>query len=393
MRGQQLLPPQKISIFGATGSIGQSTVDLVLATPLAFEVVAVTADKNAKKLAEIAIKTKAQYAVIADKSQQTLLETFLHGTTIQVLSGKQGLLEVAKIPVETVVSAIVGLAGLEVTYAAIPFCKKLALANKESIVAAGEQILSLAHHHGTKIVPVDSEHSAIFQVFEESNRAQLHKLILTASGGPFRQLPAEEFAHITVERALKHPNWEMGAKITIDCATLANKGLELIEAALLFNVSAAQIDIVVHPQSIIHSLVAYRDGSTLAQMGAPDMRTAISYALNWPHRGTTTVKPLDLIEISTLSFEAPDLDRFPALGLAREALIQGQASRIIFNTANEVGVDFFLKRLISFNEIPKIIESLLKKSLLPTLSTINDVIDFDQQLRHQAQEMIAQSKV
>lgn len=386
-----IVSSQKISIFGATGSVGQSTIDLILENPLAFEVTAITAGKNVGKLAEIAIKTQAKYAVIADATQLTLLEELLQNTGIQALSGKEGLLEVAKLSVDTVVSAIVGLAGLEVTYASIPFCKKLALANKESIVAAGEQILFLAHQHDTKIIPVDSEHSAIFQVFEEPNRSHLHKLILTASGGPFRQLPAHEFSQITVEKALRHPNWEMGAKITIDCATLANKGLELIEAALLFNVAADQIDIVVHPQSIIHSLVSYQDGSTLAQLGVPDMRTAISYALYWPKRAATTVKTLDLVEIGNLSFEAPDLNRFPALKLARQALIEGQTSRVVFNTANEVAVASFLKQEISFNGIPKLIETLLEKTVMPCLSTIKDVIDFDQQLRLEAKKMITQT--
>lgn len=383
--------PQKISIFGATGSIGKSTLDLVFATPSAFDVIAVTAEKNADELAEIALKTNAKYAVIADETHHSTLKNLLHGTKTIVLSGKQGLLEAAKIHVDIVVSAIVGLAGLEVTYAAIPYCKKLALANKESIVAAGEQILFLANQHDTKILPVDSEHSAIFQVFEETNRARLHKLILTASGGPFRQLPAAEFAHISVENALKHPNWKMGAKITIDCATLANKGLELIEAALLFNVAADQIDVVVHPESIIHSLVAYQDGSTLAQLGMPDMRTAISYALSWPTRCATSVQPLNLAEIKNLSFEAPDLERFPALRLAREALTSGQTQRIIFNTANEVAVDHFLKGSISFMGIPRVIERLLEKVSSQSISTIADVVDFDQQLRLKAKEMITKS--
>ncbi len=381
---------QKISIFGATGSIGTSTLALIFANPSAYEVIAITAEKNVKELAKIALKTKAKYAVIADKSLHQTLQNLLQGAKTIALSGRDGLLEAAKIHVDIVVSAVVGLAGLEVTYAAIPYCKKLALANKESIVAAGEQILSLAHQHGTKILPVDSEHSAIFQVFEETNRAHLHKLILTASGGPFRQLPAAEFAHISVEKALKHPNWKMGAKITIDCATLANKGLELIEAALLFNVPADQIDVVVHPESIIHSLVAYQDGSTLAQLGMPDMRTAISYALSWPNRCATSVQPLNLADIRNLSFEAPDLERFPALRLARESLIRGQTQRIIFNTANEIAVDHFLNGTISFMGISKIIEQLLEKTSSKPLSTIEDIVDFDQQLRLKTKEMITQ---
>lgn len=384
--------PQKISVFGATGSIGESTIDLLLSTPALFEVIALTAKKNARKLAELAIKTKAKYAVIEDTDQYPVLQKILEGTNINVLIGKKGLLEAAKIPVDIVVSAIVGLAGLETTYSAIPYCKKLALANKESIVAAGEQILSLATRHNTKILPVDSEHSAIFQVFEELNRPHLDKLILTASGGPFRQLAQEEFNHITVDKALKHPNWDMGAKITIDCATLANKGLELIEAALLFNVPEKQIDVVVHPESIIHSLVAYQDGSTLAQLGNPDMRTAISYALSWPVRSITTVKPLNLIEIGKLTFEAPDLKRFPALRLARQALLHGQGQRIIFNTVNEVAVDHFLMRKISFIQIPEIIERVLENTSPPPLENVGDVIDFDQKLRDYTQQIIKRTE-
>lgn len=382
---------QKISIFGATGSIGKSTLDLILATPEAFEVVALTAQKNAKKLAEFAVKTNAKYAVIEDTTQFALLQKLLEGTNIAALTGKEGFLEVAKIPTNIVVSAIVGLAGLEATYAAIPYCKKLALANKESIVAAGEQILALAAKHHTKILPVDSEHSAIFQVFEESNRSHLDKLILTASGGPFRNLDQKDFEHITVDNALKHPNWDMGAKITIDCATLANKGLELIEAALLFDVPETKIDIVVHPESIIHSLVAYKDGSTLAQLGFPDMRTAISYALAWPSRSFTSVKPLNLVEVGKLTFEAPDLKRFPALKLARQALIHGQGQRIIFNTANEVAVDYFLTGKLSFTQIPKVIELMLEKTASSSLNNVNDIIDFDQELRHRTQEIIRQT--
>ncbi|WP_032112245.1 1-deoxy-D-xylulose-5-phosphate reductoisomerase [Candidatus Paracaedibacter symbiosus] len=382
--------PQKISIFGATGSIGQSTLDLVGATPDAFKVIALTAQKNVTKLADAAIQTGAQYAVIADSSQYETLNNLLVGTKTTVLCGKEGLLEVAQIEVDTVISAVVGLAGLEMTYAAIPYCRKLALANKESIVAAGEQILALATEHSTKIVPVDSEHSAIFQVFEEQNRAQLNKLILTASGGPFRCLASAEFANITVEKALKHPNWDMGAKITIDCATLANKGLELIEAALLFNVPEHQIDVIVHPESIIHSLVAYQDGSTLAQLGMPDMRTAISYALGWPYRHKTLVKPLNLIEMGKLTFEAPDLTRFPALRLARQALKNCQGQRIIFNTANEIAVENFLNHRLSFIEIPKIIEMMLEKTTPPKLNCVADVIDFDRYLRHHTQQIIQQ---
>lgn len=384
--------PQKISVLGATGSVGKSTMDLILANPTAFEVITLTAQKNAQKLAESAIKTKAKYVAIEDKTQYSLLEKLLEGTDITILKGKEGLLEAARIPTDIVISAIVGLAGLEVTYAAIPYSKKLALANKESIVAAGEQILSLSAKHNTKILPVDSEHSAIFQVFEESNRPYLDKLILTASGGPFRQLAQEEFVNITVDEALKHPNWDMGAKITIDCATLANKGLELIEAALLFDVQEPQIDVVVHPESIIHSLVAYKDGSTLAQLGIPDMRTAISYALAWPSRNVTSVKPLNLVEIGKLTFEAPDLKRFPALKLARQALIQGQGQRIIFNTANEIAVDHFLTRKISFLQIPQIIEQMLENTTTPPLHSIQDVIDFDQKLRHCTEEIIKQSE-
>lgn len=384
--------PQKISVFGATGSVGQSTLDILTATPTAFEVIALTAKKNAKKLAELAIKVKAKFAVIEENAQYPTLQKLLAGTNITALTGKEGLLETAQISVDIVVSAIVGLAGLETTYAAIPHCQKLALANKESIVAAGEQILALAAQHHTKIIPVDSEHSAIFQVFEESNRPYLHKLILTASGGPFRQLPHQEFAHITVEKALKHPNWDMGAKITIDCATLANKGLELIEAALLFNVPENQIDIVVHPESIIHSLVAYQDGSTLAQLGTPDMRTAISYALAWPNRCPTTVKPLDLIEVSKLTFETPDLTRFPALALARQALIHGQGQRIIFNTVNEVAVEHFLARKISFTRIPEMIKQMLESTSPPSFNNIGDIIDFDRKLRHDTQQIIHQTE-
>lgn len=383
---------KKISIFGVTGSIGQSTVDLILAQPDDYEVIAVSADKNYEKLAQLAHQLKAQYAVLRDTSYVPALENLLEGSNITVLSGKEGLKKAAQIPVDTVVSAIVGLAGLEVTYTAIPYCKKLALANKESIVAAGENILSLAANHGTALLPVDSEHSAIFQVFEPSHRSTLHQIILTASGGPFRQLPLTDFPQITVEKALKHPNWDMGAKITIDCATLANKGLELIEAAILFQVPSSQIDVVIHPQSIIHSLVSYQDGSTLAQLGTPDMRTAISYALEWPQRKKTSVRPLNLVEIGHLTFEAPDEIRFPALKLARQALEAGQASRLIFNTANEVAVDAFIKKQISFQAISQVIEKTLEIPSPALLETVDHILNFDQQLRTKTLEIIKQYK-
>lgn len=380
---------KKISIFGATGSIGKSTLDLVLANKEDFNVIALSAHKNAEKLADISLKTKAKYAIIDDKTQLPLLKQRLHNTETIVLSGDEGLLEAAQIQTDIIVSAIIGIAGLKVTYACIPYCKKLALANKESIVAAGEQILSHAQTHGTKIIPIDSEHSAIFQVFEESQRLNLHKLILTASGGPFRTLLKEDFPKITVEKALKHPNWNMGAKITIDCATLANKGLELIEAALLFDVESSMIDVVVHPESIIHSLVSYKDGSTLAQLGDHDMRTAISYALGWPNRLKNTVKPLDLIEIGKLTFESPNLDKFPALKLARFALETGQAHRIIFNTANELAVEYFTQRKIPFTAIPQVIETLLENIIPQSINTVEDVSNFDQIIRIKSCDLIS----
>lgn len=374
---------KKISIFGATGSIGQSTFDLILANPSDFDVIALSAHKNAEKLAEMCLKTQAKYAVITDETQLPTLKKKLENSGIIALAGNKELLEIAIIPTDIVVSAIIGIAGLKATFACLPYCKVLALANKESIVAAGEQILEEAAKFKTRIIPVDSEHSAIFQVFEESQRSKLDKIILTASGGPFRTLPLEEFSKITVQQALKHPNWDMGAKITIDCATLANKGLELIEAAILFNVRSSMIDVVVHPESIIHSLVTYQDGSTLAQLGSPDMRTAISYALGWPNRIKTTVKPLNLVEIGKLTFETPNTDKFPALKFARQSLESGQAHRIIFNTANEIAVEKFIQHQIPFIAIPQVIETMLEKIVPPSLNSIEDISNFDELIRNE----------
>lgn len=379
---------RKLSIFGATGSIGGSTLDLVERTGESFELVAVTAANNATKLAEIARKFGAKRAVIADERQYNDLRSRLEGSGIEVAAGQAALVEAAHIPCDLHIAAIVGCAGLEPTMAAVEDGRTVALANKESLVTAGSLMTSAATQTGATLLPVDSEHNAIFQCLAGNRIEQVARIILTASGGPFRTVSAEAIARATPAEAVAHPNWTMGAKISVDSATLMNKGLELIEASYLFGMPSERIDIVVHPQSIIHSMVEYIDGSIIAQLGSPDMRIPIAYALAWPERMETPAERLDLIAAGRLDFEVPDFSRFPALRIAREALVAGGAAPVVLNAANEIAVERFLAGALPFGEIADLAARALDDADFDAPRSISDVLEIDRMTRRRAGSMI-----
>jgi 1-deoxy-D-xylulose-5-phosphate reductoisomerase len=352
-----------VTLLGATGSVGASTIDLLKRQRERFRVEAVSANKNAAALAALARELGARFAAIGDPAAYGELKSALSGTGIKAAAGETGLLEAAERPAQWVIGAITGAAGLKPTLAAAERGAIVALANKETLVCAGALFMRRAAAAGATVLPVDSEHNALFQAMSGSRREDVRRVILTASGGPFRTAPAEAVRSATVEQALKHPNWSMGAKITIDSATLMNKGLELIEAHHLFALAPEQIDVLVHPQSIIHSLVEFCDGSLIAQLGSPDMRIPIAYCLAWPERIAGPAPRLDLARAATLTFEEPDLARFPALTLARRALEAGGGLPTILNAANEVAVAEFLARRLNFAGIPALVEATLEAAV------------------------------
>ena len=348
-----------ITILGSTGSVGCSTIDLIERHPDIYKVVALTANRNVAALAAQARKLKVELAVVADASYKSDLEDALQGSGIEVAAGRAGLIEAASREASWVMAAIVGAAGLAPTLAAVRRGAEIALANKECLVCAGDFFMQEVARHKATLLPVDSEHNAIFQVLDTRHPEQIEKIILTASGGPFREKTTQFMETATPEQAVAHPKWDMGAKISVDSATLMNKGLELIEAFHLFPVTVDQLDVVVHPESIIHSLVDYKDGSVLAQLGSPDMRIPIAYMLAWPERMATPAPKLNLTEIASLSFEAPDYKRFPALALARDAMRMGGVMPTILNAANEIAVEAFLNRRIGFLDIARAVEASL----------------------------------
>lgn len=381
--------------MGSTGSIGENTLSLIShANDEALNIVCLTANTNAQKLADQALKYRPEYVVLADEANKNILRDRLSGTGIKIGIGRDALIEAGGWPADFIMAAIIGAAGLEPTLEAVRQGRHLGLANKECLVCAGSLFMQEVKRSKTTLLPVDSEHNAIFQVLNQKCRSDVRKLILTASGGPFRTLSRAELENVTRAEALSHPVWKMGAKITIDSASLMNKGLELIEASYLFDRPEHEIDIIVHPQSIVHSMVEYVDGSVLAQMGSPDMRTPIAYALAWPRRMDTPVKPLNLMEIGRLDFETPDPVRFPALRLAREALKHGGAAPTVLNAANEVAVAEFLEGKISFLAITKCIENALtrfqsEQSFAKDPSSIEDVLEYDERARVFVHDMIA----
>ena len=379
---------RSVTILGATGSIGCNTIDLIERDPDSFSVEALTANGNVARLADQARRLGARMAVVADEQKYSELKSALAGSGIEAAAGPAALIEAASRPADWVMAAIVGAAGLEPTLAAVRRGAVVALANKECLVCAGSLMMSEVARHGATMLPVDSEHNAIFQVFDFDEPEKIERIILTASGGPFRDKSRGDMADVTPAQAVAHPNWDMGAKISVDSATMMNKGLELIEAHHLFALPEDRIDILVHPQSIVHSMVAYVDGSVLAQLGTPDMRTPISYALAWPHRMSAPSARLDLAEIGALTFEAPDMERFPAIRLAREALVAGGGAPTILNAANEIAVGGFLEGRIGFLDISAIVESTLDQVSAGPLVTLDDITQIDRAARETAAEFV-----
>lgn len=379
---------RRISILGATGSVGTSTADLVRRNPDAFDVSVLTANRNAADLAVLARELRPDLAIVADETAYSELKQALAGTGIEVAAGADALVQAAREPVDMTVAGIVGAAGLDSALAAIQQGAIVALANKECLVCAGDLVLAECAAAGTTLLPLDSEHNAIFQVFETENADDVEKLILTASGGPFRTWSRAQMAVATPEQAVAHPNWDMGRKISVDSATMMNKGLELIEAAYLFPVASQNIEVLVHPQSVVHSMVAYSDGSMLAQLGPPDMRVPIAHALAWPSRMTTQVERLDLAAIGTLDFEAPDNERFPAIALARAALEAGQGTTAVLNAANEVAVQRFLDGRIGFLDIAKLVEETLARVVARPVRTLDDFRDLDTETRAVTESLV-----
>lgn len=379
--------PKSVSILGSTGSIGCNTIDLITRSRDAFRLEALTANNNVDLLAAQARDLNARLAVIANPDLYRDLKDSLSGSGIEVAAGSEALTEAAARPADWVMAAIVGAAGLAPTLEAVRRGATVGLANKECLVSAGEIFMNEVEHHGATLVPVDSEHSAIFQVFEFDQADKVERIILTASGGPFRTLDKDSMARVTPEQAVDHPNWDMGAKISIDSATMMNKGLELIEAYHIFPIDEPQIEILVHPQSVIHSMVEYVDASVLAQLGAPDMRTPIAYAMAWPERMAAPSPRLSLAEIGSLTFEMPDLDRFPALRLAREALRAGGSAPITLNAANEIAVHQFLTGQLGFLEISETVEKTLEATPVSSIHTLEDVMQADEEARQKAQSV------
>ena len=378
-----------MSILGSTGSIGCSTVDLLARNPDAFTVQALTGNRNVKLLAEQALRLGAKLAVVADESLYGELKELLSGSAVEAAAGDAAVAEAAARPSDIVVAAIVGTAGLKPTLEATRRGALVALANKETLVSAGAIMTEEVKNGGATLIPVDSEHSAIFQVFDFERAESVTKITLTASGGPFREKSLAEMKVMTPAQAVAHPNWDMGAKISIDSATMMNKGLEMIEAFHLFPVTSDEIEVLVHPQSVIHSMVSYVDGSVLAQLGTPDMRTPIAYALAWPARMAAPSETLSLADIGTLTFEAPDLVRFPSLRLARESLEAGGSAPTVLNAANEIAVAAFLDGQIGFLDIAQMVERVLDDMNTVALGDIETVFAIDAEARRRTVALIS----
>jgi 1-deoxy-D-xylulose-5-phosphate reductoisomerase len=388
LTGTRTTAPRRISILGSTGSIGGNTIDLVERNPDSFEIVALTANRNVEQLAAQARRLRPALAVIGDEAAYGQLKEALEGTAIEVAAGRGALVEAASRPAEWVMAAIVGAAGLEPTLAAIAQGTVVALANKECLVCAGDLVMAEVERRATTLLPVDSEHNAIYQVFDFEHSEAIERIILTASGGPFREFDRARMEAVTPAQAVAHPNWKMGAKISVDSATMMNKGLELIEAYHLFPLALEQIEVVVHPQSVVHSMVAYVDGSVLAQLGPPDMRTPIAFTLAWPDRIVTPAARLDLAEIGSLTFEAPDNERFPAISLARRALDDGGGAPTVLNAANEVAVQAFLDGNLGFLDIARVVEGVLDCCPRSSLDSIDAVRELDAEARSLAARRI-----
>ena len=375
-----------VSVLGSTGSVGTQTIELLAANPDLYRVRALVAGRNIKLLAEQAIALRAEIAVVADASLHKDLSALLAHTGIETASGPTAMVEAAQRPADLTMCAIMGAAGLPPTLAAVQGGRSVALANKEALVSAGDVMLRAVAQAGATLLPTDSEHNAIFQAMADGNRAAVEKIVLTASGGPFRNASIEEMRAATPEKALKHPVWTMGAKISIDSATMMNKGLEVIEAARLFAMPSEQIDVIVHPQSTVHGMVCYRDGSVLAQLGSPDMRVPIASCLAWPGRIATAAPKLDLIKLGRLEFSEPDPVRFPALRLAREALAAGGGVPALMSAANEIAVEAFLNKQIGFLDIVGVVDDVMQVMGYREATSIEAVIAIDAEARARAAE-------
>ena len=382
-----------ISVLGASGSVGDSSLDVIAGAPDRYRVNALTANRNVGKLARAAIATGARFAVVADEQCYADLKDALAGHDIEVGAGQGAVEEAAARPADIVIGAIVGAAGICPTLAALNAGNQVALANKEALVCAGDLVMAAADRLGKPILPVDSEHSAVFQVYERDNRDEIVKIVLTASGGPFRTWDREAIASASIEQALAHPNFSMGSKITIDSASMMNKGLELIEAHHLYGVSADKLKVVVHPQQIIHGMVAYSDGSLLAQLGAPDMRIPVAHCLAWPERAPAKTDHVSLVEIGQFTFEAPDYDRFPCLQLAKDALEAGGNLPNVMNAANEIAVAAFLAGTITFGGIAglvgKVMDEFVRRGEISAARDVDDVLALDQAARQMARKVLA----
>ncbi|MGB7298327.1 MAG: 1-deoxy-D-xylulose-5-phosphate reductoisomerase [Burkholderiaceae bacterium] len=384
---------QQVTVLGATGSIGQSTLDVIARHRDRFDLFALTGHARIELLAEQCLKYQPRFAVVANETGATRLRKLIQGSTTEVLSGRAALAEVASAPaVDIVMAAIVGAAGLEPTLAAARSGKRVLLANKEALVMAGDLFMAAARHAGATVLPIDSEHNAVFQCLpagEVTTHGGISRIVLTASGGPFREWSIDEMQAATPAQACAHPNWSMGRKISVDSATMMNKGLELIEAHYLFGVSHDKIDVLIHPESIVHSMVEYEDGSTLAQLGNPDMRTPIAHALAWPERIVSGVAGLSLADIGRLHFEQPDTLRFPCLALAIQAMQSGGACACILNAANEVAVQAFLDDRLGFNDIARINqECVARLHTLKAAVSIEEVLEQDKQAREVANSLV-----
>jgi len=380
--------PRRIVLLGATGSVGRSTVDLLEREPEKFSVAAVAGGRDAEGLAQIARATKAKFAAVRDEAAYKTLKDALSGSGVEVAAGREAVIEAATREADLVVSAIVGAAGVEPTHAAILAGRDIALANKECLVCAGAPFMRTAREKNVALLPVDSEHNAIFQALGGEDPARIERMIVTASGGPFRTWSKERIARATVEEALNHPNWAMGPKITVDSAGMMNKGLELIEAHHLFGVPVDKLEVVVHPQSIVHGLVTFTDGSVTAGLAPPDMRVPIAHCLAYPDRLTTPVQRLDFAKIASLTFEAPDFDRFPALRLVYDALADGGALSTVLNAANEIAVEAFLDRRIAFSgiahHVAEACEAAVRDGYAKEPASVPDALEVDRLVRERS---------
>ena len=374
---------KKISILGATGSVGINTLEIIASNKNKYNVIALTSYKNYKKLAELALKSNCKYAVIGQKKYFNNLKEELSGSNIKPLAGYKAICEVSTLNVDILISAIVGIAGLKPTFASIGNSKILAIANKEAVICAGHLLLKKARLKKTKIIPLDSEHNAIFQILQNENKRSIKNIILTASGGPFLSMDKKNFKNITVADALKHPNWKMGKKITIDSATLVNKVIEVIEASILFNINLKQIDIFIHPASLIHGIVNFIDGSSHLVASSPNMKVPISFALSWPDRSVTKVKFIDFIQNNDLRFIKPDYKKFPALSLKKivSNSLFTRSTIIVLNAANEIAVDNFLKKNIKFDDIVKTIKKTIYKFNHIEVKSLKDILSVDCEAR------------